>query len=169
MDQFQMLAVPSDTDVINFNWTPPTGLDNPSIANPMVTAGTLGNYVQGTTSNEILYQVIGSTIAGCIGEGYVKVRVYKGPDLYVPTGFTPNGDGRNDRFIPFPVGIKSLTYFRVYNRWGQMMYSTSRLHDGWDGIFSGTAQPSGTYVWMAEAITEQGKTITKKGTITLIR
>lgn len=169
MDQFQMLAVSSDPDVINFNWTPSTGLDNPAIANPIVTAGSLSGYVTGTTSNEILYQVIGSTVAGCIGEGYVKVRVYKGPDLYVPTGFTPNGDGRNDRFVPFPVGIKSLTYFRVYNRWGQMVYSTNRLHEGWDGVFSGLAQPSGSYVWMAEAITEQGKTITKKGAVTLIR
>lgn len=169
MDQFQMLAVPSDPDVINFNWTPSTGLDNPSIANPTVTAGTLSNYIANTTNNEILYQVIGSTVAGCIGEGYVKVRVYKGPDIYVPTGFTPNGDGRNDRFVPFPVGIKSLTYFRVYNRWGQMVFSTSRLHDGWDGVFMGVAQPSGSYVWMAEAITEQGRTITRKGTTTIIR
>ncbi|HRF17486.1 MAG TPA: gliding motility-associated C-terminal domain-containing protein, partial [Chitinophagaceae bacterium] len=99
----------------------------------------------------------------------VRVRVYKGPDIYVPSGFTPNGDGRNDRFTPFPVGIKSLTYFRIFNRWGQQIFSTNRLHDGWDGTLNGTAQPSGVYVWMIQAVTDDNRVINKKGTVTIIR
>jgi gliding motility-associated-like protein len=87
----------------------------------------------------------------------------------VPTAFTPNNDGRNDRFIPFPVGIKSYKYFRVYNRWGQLLFSSNILHDGWDGKFSGKDQASGVYVWMIEAITNENKVVTKKGTVTLIR
>lgn len=160
-DQFQLLAVPSDTDVVNYTWTPSTGLSDPRIANPIVTLGANGDVIQ--------YQVITSTIAGCRGEGYVTVRVYKGPDIYVPTGFTPNSDGRNDRFLPIPVGIKSLNYFRVFNRWGQMVFSTNRLHDGWDGKISGTDQPSGVYVWMIEAVTNDNRVVTKKGTVTLVR
>jgi gliding motility-associated-like protein len=97
------------------------------------------------------------------------VRVYKGPDIYVPTGFTPNGDGKNDKFIPFPVGVKQINYFRVFNRWGQMIFSTTRLNDGWDGRFGGAEQPTGTYVWMVQGVTKDNKVITKKGTITLIR
>ena len=159
--QLHLLAVPTDPDVINFSWTPVSGLDNGSIAGPTVTAGAIGD--------DIVYQVTGSTIAGCKGEGYVHVKVYKGPDIYVPTGFTPNGDGRNDRFVPFPVGIKSLNYLRVYNRWGQLVFATTRLHDGWDGTIKGVAQPTGTFVWMIQAVTDQGKVITKKGTVTLIR
>lgn len=160
-DVLQISAVPFDPDVIYFNWSPSLGLDNPAIANPTVTAGQIGE--------DIMYQVIGSTVAGCKGEAYVRVRVYKGPDIYVPTGFTPNGDGLNDKLIPFPVGIKQLNYFRVFNRWGQQIFSTSKLHDGWDGTINGTRQASGTYVWMAEAVTEQDKVITKKGVLTLIR
>lgn len=160
-DVLQISAVPFDPDVIYFNWSPSLGLDNPTISNPTVTAGQIGD--------DILYQVIGSTVAGCKGEAYVRVKVYKGPDIYVPTGFTPNGDGLNDKLVPFPVGIKKLNYFRIFNRWGQEIFSTARLHEGWDGTINGTRQASGTYVWMAEGVTEQDKVITKKGVLTLIR
>ncbi len=160
-DQFMLLAIPSDTDVINYSWTPTIGLDDPTIANPIVTVGAIGDVVQ--------YQVTTSTIAGCKGQGYITVRVYKGPDIYVPTGFTPNGDGKNDLFTPFPVGMKSYKYFRVFNRWGQLMFSTGSLHHGWDGKLRGVDQPSGVYVWMIEGITKDDKVITKKGTVVIIR
>lgn len=160
-DKFQLYVTTNDSDVINYNWWPVRGLDNPNIADPFVTAGDIGDVIQ--------YQVTTSTIAGCKGFGYVTVKVYKGPDLYVPTGFTPNNDGKNDRFTPFPVGIEKLNYFRVFNRWGNLLFSTNQLNYGWDGRFQGTEQPSGTYVWMAEGVTLDGRVITKKGTVTLIR
>ncbi|HQV61183.1 MAG TPA: gliding motility-associated C-terminal domain-containing protein, partial [Chitinophagaceae bacterium] len=169
-DQFQILVVPSDSDVINYTWNPTIGLSNPNstigtgnlnIPNPIVTIGAIGEDIQ--------YQVITSTIAGCRGEGYVKVRVYKGPDIYVPTGFSPNNDGKNDKFTPFPVGMKSYNYFRVFNRWGQMVFSTTKLNDGWDGRLGGQEQPSGVYVWMIEGLTKDNRVITKKGTVMLIR
>ncbi len=160
-DQFQLLAVPSDSDVITYVWTPSTGLSDSRIANPVVTVGATGDVTQ--------YQVTASTIAGCKGEGYLTVRVYRGPDIYVPTGFTPNGDGKNDRFTPFPVGMKSYNYFRIYNRWGQIVYSSTKLHDGWDGKLGGKDQQSGVFVWMIEGVTKDNRVITKKGTIALIR
>ena len=160
-DQFQLLAIPNDSDVVNYSWSPATGLSDATIPNPIVTLGANGDIVQ--------YQVITSTVAGCRGEGYITVRVYKGPDIYVATAFTPNDDGRNDRFLPIPVGIKSLNYFRVFSRWGQMVFQTSQLHDGWDGRINGVKQGSGVYVWMIEAITNDNRVITKKGTVTLIR
>lgn len=169
-DKFQLLAVPSDSDVINYAWTPVTGLSNPNstvgpgslnIPNPVVTVGAIGQDVQ--------YQVIASTIAGCRGEGYITVRIYKGPDIYVPTGFSPNGDGKNDKFTPFPVGMKSYNYFRVFNRWGQLVFSTKTLNEGWDGRFSGAEQASGVYVWMIEGLTRDNRVVTKKGTVMLIR
>jgi len=157
-DQFQLLATSAG---VSYTWIPAAGLSNPNIANPIVTVGAVGD--------EIIYQVIGVTDEGCKGEGYVKIRVYKGPEIYVPTGFTPNNDGKNDKFTPYPVGIKSYNYFRVFNRWGQLIFSTPRLHDGWDGKISGREQPAGVYVWMIEGITKDNKVITKKGTVTLIR
>lgn len=147
---------------ITYSWTPSTGLSNPNIANPVVTVGNI-------IGDEILYQVTAINSDGCKGEGFVKIRIESGPAIYVPTGFTPNGDGKNDRFTPYPVGIKSYNYFRVFNRWGQVIFSTKKLHDGWDGTINGKEQPTGTYIWMIEGITSGNKLITKKGTVTLIR
>ena len=83
------------------------------------------------------YHIIATTPAGCRGDGKLTVKVFKGPEIYMPTGFTPNGDGKNDNFKPFTVGITNLKYFRVYNRWGQLIFSTAKLNDGWDGRVSG--------------------------------
>ena len=158
MDQFQLKATSQAT---NYTWTPTTGLSSSSIPNPVVTIGNIGD--------DVIYRVTASTNAGCKGEGFVRIRVYTGPDIYVPTAFTPNGDGKNEKFYPFPVGIKSINYFRVFNRWGQMVFSSTKLNDGWDGRLGGAEQPTGTYVWMAQALTKDNKVITKKGTVTLIR
>lgn len=160
-DQFMINTTTNVPNISTYTWTPTFGLSDPTIANPIVTVGPIGS--------DVLYQLKVSTAAGCKGEGYVNIKVYNGPELYTPTGFTPNGDGLNDKFYPFPVGIKSLNYFRVFNRWGQLVYSTTTLMAGWDGKLAGVDQPSGVYVYMAEGVDKNGKKITKKGTVALIR
>lgn len=157
-DQFRLRAI---SPGISYSWSPATGLSSTVVPDPLVTVGIAGD--------EIRYQVVGVDAEGCKAEGYVKIRVYKGPDIYVPTGFTPNGDGTNDRFTPFPVGIKSYSYFRVFNRWGQLLYSTTKMNEGWDGKLNGREQPSGTYIWMVEGLTKDNRLVTKKGTVILIR
>lgn len=158
-DRFQLTA---SSIASNYTWTPATGLSNAFIADPVVTAPSFDGAV-------VQYDVTASTAAGCKGEGQAIVRVYKGPAIYVANAFSPNNDGKNDVFIPFPVGIKQLKYFRVFNRWGQMLFSTTTLQQGWDGRFGGLEQPGGVYTWMVEAITHDDRKITKKGTVTLIR
>ena len=160
-DQFTLLAVPNDPDVTFYTWTPSVGLSNTLVPNPTVTIGAIGS--------DVRYKVVASTIAGCKGEAFVNVRVYKGPDIYVPTGFTPNGDGKNDKFTPFPVGMKSYNYFRVFNRWGQIVFQTKKMNDGWDGTIGGQLQPEGIYIWMIEGLTKDDRVITKKGSIMLIK
>jgi gliding motility-associated-like protein len=157
--QIPLLAVSIGT---SHSWSPVTGLNNPNIANPIATAPLADGSV-------VIYKVTATTSAGCQGEGFVKIQVYKGPDIYVVTAFTPNGDGKNETFIPFSVGIKKLNYFRVFNRWGQLLYSTTRLNKGWDGRLGGIEQAGGVYIWMVEGVTMDDKLITKKGTVTLIR
>ncbi|MBL7748674.1 MAG: gliding motility-associated C-terminal domain-containing protein, partial [Chitinophagaceae bacterium] len=157
-DQVQLLAT---SPGISYTWSPPVRLSSTTIPNPVVTVGDIGENMQ--------YEVVAVDEEGCKAEGYVRIRVYKGPEIYVPTGFTPNGDGLNDVFVPVPVGISSYNYFRVYNRWGQLVFSTNRMNAGWDGKLGGREQPPGTYVWMVEGITEDKRVITKKGTILLIR
>jgi gliding motility-associated-like protein len=99
------------------------------------------------------------------------VKVYKtNPDIFVPTGFTPNGDGRNDFFRPIYVGMKTVEYFQVYNRWGALLYSNDLDNGhGWDGTIKGVKQSTGTFIWMVRATDILGKVHFKKGTVQLIR
>ena len=160
-DQIQFKAISAVPQANIFSWSPILNLDNPGIFNPTVTAGAAGD--------SLVYKVTAMSAAGCIGEGYVRLRVYKGPELYTPTAFTPNGDGRNDTFYPFPVGIKAINYFRVYNRWGQLVFSSNTLYKGWDGRFNGKEQGTGTFVWMAQGVDKNNNLLTRQGTVTLIR
>jgi gliding motility-associated-like protein len=154
-DKFQLLATSGAT---NYSWGPTAGLSNPFIPNPVLIVTT-----------DVTFNIIATTAAGCRGDGTVTVKVFKGPEIYMPTGFTPNGDGKNDNFKPFTVGITKLNYFKVYNRWGQLLYSTATLNEGWDGRINGMDQQTGTFVWMVQGVARDGRVITKKGTVTLIR
>lgn len=160
-EQIQLRAVSAVPSANIFTWTPAINLDNPGVSNPTVTAGNIGD--------SLVYTVTAMSAAGCIGEGYVRLRVYKGPELWVPNAFTPNGDGKNETFYPFPVGIKAINYFRVYNRWGQLVFSSNTLYKGWDGKFNGADQGAGTFVWMGQGVDKNNQLITRQGTVTLIR
>jgi gliding motility-associated-like protein len=87
----------------------------------------------------------------------------------MPSGFTPNHDGRNDVIRPILAGIKQLIYFRVYNRWGQLVFSTSEVNKGWDGDVGGSQQSSQNFVYMVQAIDYTGKVIVKRGNFVLVR
>jgi len=98
----------------------------------------------------------------------MSVKVFKtGPDIFVPNAFTP--EGKNKILQPVAPGMASLNYFRIYNRWGQLMYQTKQFNQGWNGLLNGKMQDSGTYVWMVSGIDYTGKTTSKKGTSVLIR
>ncbi len=157
----QFHAVSSDPGPDAFSWSPTTELSDPTVADPVATY-TLDD-------NVIRYTVKATTPFGCSGEGFITVKVFKTkPDIFVPNAFTP-GQATNSIFRPIPVGISSLDYFRIYNRLGQLVYSTSSIGNGWDGTLNGRPQSSGGYVWMVKGIDYTGNIITKKGTMVLIR
>ena len=87
----------------------------------------------------------------------------------MPTAFTPNGDGRNDIFRPVAVGYKGFNYFRVFNRYGQLVYNSNVLESGWDGTFNNQKADLGTYYWEMSFIDRFGKVSTLKGDVTLLR
>jgi gliding motility-associated-like protein len=146
----------------SYLWSPPTGLTNTNIPNPVATLG--------ANIDSITYHVRVSVPEGCFADDDITVRIFKtGPDVFVPSAFTPNGDGKNDVLRPIAVGIKSLTFFKIYNRWGQVVYASSNFEEGWNGTLGGRDQATGTYVYVAEAIDYLGKPIVKKGTVVLIR
>jgi gliding motility-associated-like protein len=144
---------------INYSWTPTTWLDNPFIHNPIALPQT-----------DITYTVRVSNNVGCFDDASIRVRLFRiKPDLLVPNAFTPNADGTNDIFKPIPIGMKSVDIFRVYNRWGQMLYSGSGNDAGWDGTFAGRKQETAAYVWYAEGTDYLNNKIKRKGSVVLIR
>jgi len=160
----QLHATASDPTANQFVWSPATGLNATNIQNPVATLNS-SNVDEGIT-----YVVRATNPQGCYGEDAITIKVFKtGPDIFVPTAFTPNGDGRNDVLRPILVGIKQLNFFRVYNRWGQLVFSTSEPGKGWDGTIGGQQQSTANFVFLAEAVDYTGKIIFKKGNVTLIR
>jgi gliding motility-associated-like protein len=141
-----------------YKWTPSTGLSDDEIANPTA-----------TLSRDAQFILTASTPAGCETSDTVMFKVFKGPALYVPSAFSPDGDGNNDVFKFYAVGMKSVDLFQVFNRYGQLIYSSSNIMGGWDGRIGGIEQPSGTYVWMIKGIDLMGTPHFKKGTVTLVR
>ena len=90
--------------------------------------------------------------------------------IAVPTGFTPNNDGLNDRFGPHNA-LKADNYqFRVFNRWGQLVFQSRNWQEKWDGRINGLIQNNGVYVWMLTYTNrDTGQPVSMKGTVTLIR
>jgi gliding motility-associated-like protein len=88
----------------------------------------------------------------------------------VPSAFTPNGDGINDLIFPDGWGIRRLNYFRIYNRWGQLLFETNEYRKGWDGTFEGIPQNMDTYIYQAEVETYlEIAPLKKSSTFKLIR
>lgn len=158
----QLNITVSDPLANQYTWTPGTGLNNTSITNPIADLSNM-------SGKTITYIVKATTVDGCFGQDDIKVTVFAtAPDIFVPSAFTPNGDRLNDILRPIGVGITKLNFFRVYNRWGQLVFSTTDAERGWDGTINGQLQTTSSFVFMAQGVDYTGKTITKKGTVTLI-
>lgn len=92
------------------------------------------------------------------------------PIVYVPTAFTPNNDGLNDAFKIKVIGETAIKHFRIYNRWGQVIFDDADLNHHWNGKLKGTEIPVGVYIWMMDGFdTYFKKPFAQKGLITLIR
>jgi gliding motility-associated-like protein len=156
----QLNAIDINGGITNYSWQPFTGLNNSAIPNPILTLNSFGVYT---------YTVTGQNSIGCTTTDALKVTIFKGPEIYVPTIFTPNGDGNNDVFIPKYVGIKELQYFTVFNRFGQVLFTTNNQYQGWDGKFKVSLQNNEVFVWQVEGISFIGEKIYKKGTVVLAK
>ncbi|MHB1279070.1 MAG: T9SS type B sorting domain-containing protein, partial [Bacteroidia bacterium] len=98
------------------------------------------------------------------------VRVNADGVLLVPDAFTPNGDGINDQFRPVFEGVERENYhFRVYNRWGELIFDTGDIDEAWDGTFKGVMSESEVYVWQVEGVYYGKQHFEQKGRVTLLR
>ncbi|MDZ4810000.1 MAG: gliding motility-associated C-terminal domain-containing protein, partial [Bacteroidota bacterium] len=149
---------------VSYLWTPPAGLNSATIINPVF------NYNLQTE-----YTIKITTSGGCITTDtfLIKMPVQlpppTGSNILVPKAWSPNGDGHNDKLITFTVNIKELRYFRIFNRWGQLVFETNTIGQGWDGMFKGQLQGIDTYQWIAEGIGNDGQVVKRAGNSVLIR
>jgi gliding motility-associated-like protein len=97
------------------------------------------------------------------------ITVHAEPEIYIPNTFTPNGDGYNDVFqVRGP--LFEVFYFAVYNRWGQLLFETTDMSQGWDGMYKGKASDPGVFGYYVRIkCVAEGEEIFKKGNVTLIR
>jgi PKD repeat protein len=141
-----------------YEWQPPLHLNRNDIANPIA-----------MLDDNFSYQLKAYTAEGCYDLDTINIKVFKtAPDIFVPNAFRPGGS-RNNVLRPIPVGIATLDYFCVFNRWGQMVYRSYSPETGWDGSLSGKPQDAGTYVWMVKGTDYTGKVVMRKGTAILLR
>lgn len=106
---------------------------------------------------------------GCTDTAFHFIKVVDNCYIAVPSGFTPNNDGRNDYLYPVNAYKAKDLLFRVYNRNGQEVFETRDWSRKWDGRVNGTEQPTGVYVWLLDYTDTGGKRISLKGATTLIR
>jgi gliding motility-associated-like protein len=143
-----------------YRWTPPYGINNPDSSNTLFNNQNTQQYVINLISP-----------AGCVTHDSLLVRVFEDKlvEIMIPKSFTPNGDGINDILYPYLSGIKEFKYFKVYNRFNQLMFETKNHDVGWNGTLNGTPQPMAIYIWVAVGVALDGTTVERKGQVLLLR
>jgi len=113
---------------------------------------------------------------GCADSIIKKIDVNSYFEL--PNVFSPNDDGLHDKVLGIGKGIKEIVEFKIFNRWGEVIYTASGLPEKdalrrgyvlWDGTYNGQVQPVGAYVYYAEVKTGYGNSLIKKGNLTLLK
>ncbi|HYH14402.1 MAG TPA: gliding motility-associated C-terminal domain-containing protein, partial [Flavisolibacter sp.] len=143
-------------DMASFKWTPTNALINSTTLTPLTKP----------LYNTTTYQLEVTSTAGCKAYKDITIRVIK--QLYMPSSFTPNGDGFNDIFrIPLGTTL-TLKNFSVFDRWGNRIFTTTNQDTGWNGNFKSKPAPSGIYAYSITGTTPKGE-INVKGTVMLLR
>ena len=158
------LLTNSSPDITSWQWQPVAGLDNAFIAEPLASPR------QTTT-----YSVVASNGGGCVSRDQITIEVVcKNTSVFIPNTFSPNNDGINEIFYPRGTGLFNVKSFRIFNRWGQLVFerynvSPNSSADGWNGKFNNKELQSDVYIYMMEVICENGFSIPLKGNVTLLR
>ena len=140
-----------------YSWSPTNGLGSPNsattTASPTVT----------TT-----YTVTFTDANGCSDQDTVTVQVIEAYGLFIPGSFSPNGDGANDVLYVYGAGIKSMEFY-LYDRYGEKVFETHSVNDGWDGTLRGKPMNGGIFAWYCTVQYYDGNTETLQGDLTLVR
>ena len=126
--------------------------------------------VVATPLQDIVYKVTATDSEGCSAEDSIIIKVIQYNNIYIPTAFTPNNDGKNEVFkIVYDRDLLDISMFRIYNRYGEMIFETRNAEIGWDGTFNNTPANTGVYVYYFELDCYSGETNFIKGNVTLLR
>jgi len=150
--------------IASYEWIPSGGLSCNNSPNPEATVLDMTKFVVNVTS-----------LHGCKASDSVNVFLFcSGKQLFLPNVFTPNADGENDVFYPRGVGINMIRSFRIYNRWGELLFARSNFQindasNAWDGTYQGVTVRPDVYVYVVDAVCSTGKPVFVKGDVTLIK
>jgi gliding motility-associated-like protein len=144
---------------VKYSWAPAINISNPNVPNPIVYP-TVNTFYKATVTAS----------NGCIEKDSILVATNLVSDahFYIPSAFTPNGDGKNDCFGVKYWANAAEFELSVYNRFGVKIFYSKNLQDCWDGSYNKENQPSGTYVYTIKIKSICGSDY-KKGTVVLIR
>jgi len=145
------------TGGISYTWSPNSYLNYDNIADPIA-----------LPPDDMEYIVLGVSPDSCFNRDTVKVFI-EDPKVTIPNAFSPNGDGENDTIFLLHLGVQELLEFKIFNRWGQLVFETSDLTIGWDGMFKGEPQEIGNYAYYFKAESMYGNLVEGSGDIALIR
>jgi len=152
------------SNVTRYNWTPVTGLSCADCPAPSV-----------ALTRSITYRVEADNGGGCPVFDEVLVEpVCLASDLFVPNTFSPNGDGKNDRFFPMGQGVSGIRFMRIFNRWGELVFEKTNFNAndpgaGWDGTYKGRQLTPDVYVFIIGILCHDNKQVDLKGNVTLLR
>ncbi|MEZ2442151.1 PKD domain-containing protein [Chitinophaga sp. RCC_12] len=158
------LPVTGSGDIIKTEWTPVTGLSCYDCLTPTA-----------TPTDDITYHVKVTNQFGCVSTDDVAIKlVCDEGNVFIPNTFSPNGDGQNDVFYVRGRGMQSIRIFRIFNRWGQLVFertgvNTNDPSSGWDGRYKGAILNPDVFVYYVEVVCDKGAVNLLKGNITLIR
>ncbi|MFN0255358.1 Ig-like domain-containing protein [Pedobacter ureilyticus] len=166
------------TTSITFNWAAITGATGYSVSidggatwTPTISPSYLVAGLKQGQSVTIIVRATGASTCETSANSNAVTATTSEPfkdELYIPNTFTPNNDGRNDFFLAYGNNVAKFR-MRVYNQWGEFIYESQNLIQGWDGTYRGRQQPTGVYVYYIDATFSSGVTKTFKGTVTLLR
>jgi gliding motility-associated-like protein len=160
--KYAVIDLPLDLKARQFGdsilWSPGTWLNTRTSYTPIFNG-----------PSEQLYTIEIKTNSGCVTVDTQLVKTVKRAEIYVPTAFTPNKDGLNDFLRPTLMGIKEIRYFRIFNRWGNLLFEMKTEQPGWDGTLNGVPQATQVVVWIIEGLGVDDKIYKRTGTTVLVR
>ena len=139
-------------------WTPSEGLSDTTISNPDASPWWTTTYFVEVTADNGCSRVDSVTVT-------IRLRCER---MHMPNAFTPNNDGQNDLFRIVELGDDVVENFSIFNRWGEIVFSTNQNSHGWDGTVNGKPQPIGTYLYTITSSCE-GQIVKRAGNVTLLR